>query len=175
MEIKFERLTTENYHLTRDFRVNPSSCKDPGYFSWYLQFAALPDWQKGLSTTHMMVQRGDGEDKILGYISLRASSYIKNTGDALLGEPAIEVFELAVADGMERCGIGSALIRLAIGIAMLTRESNMGIRYLLVCATKDALPFYEKKFHKMSSYGEIPRDQMNQTCIPMIMELPIEQ
>jgi len=93
----------------------------------------------------------------------------------LLGEPAIEVFELAVADGMERCGIGSALIRLAIGIAMLTRESNMGIRYLLVCATKDALPFYEKKFHKMSSYGEIPRDQMNQTCIPMIMELPIEQ
>lgn len=175
MAIRFERLSNKHYELARKFRVNPSSCKDPEYYEYYLQSVAMIDWSKGLGTTHLMIEEDADGEKILGYITLRTSSYTRYIADLELGDPAMEIFELAVADGEERQGIGSALIKFAIGLSMIVRENTAGVRYILVCATKEAFPFYEKnRFGKIASYGQIPRDQMNQNCIPMHMELPIE-
>lgn len=175
MAIRFERLNKAHYELARNFRVNPSSCANPEYFAEYLQFVAFSDLKKGLGTTHLLIEEENGVEKVLGYITLRASSYTRDLGEIVLGEPALEIFELAVADGEEKRGVGTALIKFAIGLAMIMREETAGVRYLLVCATERAYPFYEKNaFGKIASYGQIPRDQMNQNCIPMHMELPME-
>lgn len=175
MTRRFERLSSEHYALTRSFRVNPLSCVDSEYYENYLQSIAMLDWKKGLGTTHLLIEEENGVERILGYITLRASSYTRFYGDIAMGDPALEIFELAVADGEERKGIGSELIAFAIGVAMETRQETAGVRYILVCATKEALPFYERQhFGKIASYGQIPRDQMNQSCIPMHMELPME-
>lgn len=153
------------------FMVSRDICDNPEYFSEYLRFIAMSDQRKGIATTHMLINDGD----ILGYITLRASSYTKDVCGTVLGEPAIEIFELAVADGNERTGTGSALVKYAILKAMDLRES-IGVRYVLLLATKSAVPFYEKiGFEKVGAIGEVPRDQMNQECIPMYLLLPEDQ
>ena len=176
MEIRLERLDYNNYRLAWNFRVNPSSCENPEYFSSYLLFSALSDWRTGLGTTHLLIEQSEDEEKILGYITLRASSYTKENMGSVLGEPAMEIFELAVAEGEERQGVGETLVKYAIADAMSLREESLGIKYVLLCATEQAVTFYEHMgFGRIGQYGEVPRDLTNQNCIPMILKLPEEE
>lgn len=175
MEKRFELLDEHNLGLTWDFRVSPFSCENPEYFEQYLRSFARIDWRKGIATTHLLVEEDDvGEKRILGFISLRASSYTKELEDSVMGDPAVEIFELAVADGEEQSGIGTALVKYAIGLAADLR-GYIGVKYVLVLATETAAPFYEKiGFARVGSIGQVPRDYTNKNCVPMYALLPEE-
>ena len=176
MAIKFERFGTEHYLLARNFRVNPSSCENPDYFTDYLLFNAIEDGKKGMGTTRVLVECNKTEEKIIAYITLRASSYTKEYNNTVIGNPALEIFELAVADGKEGEGIGTKLVKYAITMAADLREKALGVRYVLLCATPKAVSFYEKVgFAKVDQFGEVPRDGTNRKCVPMYLELPVKQ
>jgi ribosomal protein S18 acetylase RimI-like enzyme len=175
MARNLETLNKENMRLTRDFRVNPSSCANPEYFSWYLSNIAYSDWQKGLSTTHVLIDDEAGRERIVGYITLRASSFTQDIEGKVMGKPAVEIFELAIADGEERNGAGTLLVKVALSIAANLRRF-IGVRYVLLLAASTAVDFYKKfGFETVGSYGEIPKDQMNKECVPMYILLPEEQ
>ena len=113
---------------------------------------------------------------ILGYITLRANSFIHKYERGLEGEPSMEILELAVSKEYERQGIGTALFQFAVTLAADVTNNYMGVRYLLVCADPPAVGFYSKMgLSKVEEYGQIPRDGWNDNCVPMFVKLPSVQ
>lgn len=162
--------------LAFEFEVNPDSCINNTHYENYIRFVAISDHSSGKGTTFVYIRENDGVKKLLGFITLRATSYIRLHEDRIDGEPALEVFELAVSKDVEHTGIGSALISVAFAEADLINEEHMGVRYITVCADEKSVGFYEKMgFGKIENYGDVPRDYWNEDCVPMTVMLPSVQ
>ena len=175
MELSLELFSQDLYGLTFDFKVNPLSCGNNEHYEQYIRFSALSDASQRYSTTHVLVGSEDGRRRILGFVTLRASSYIKRSGDVSHGESALEVMELAVDQRYERRGFGSLLMDYAVSLADDINSYYMAIKYIVVCADRQALPFYsEYGFSQVSDYGEIPHNGANDDCIPMFLQLNSE-
>lgn len=159
--------------LAWSFQVNPDSCGNPQHYEEYIRLIAISDRNSGKGTTHIFIRKMHEAVELLGYITLRASSYTKIINGIVYGNPALEIFELAVKAGFERQGIGRELVKFAIATAGLLRESALGVEYITLCADEHAVPFYAKcGFGKLSDQGIIPRENWNKQCIPMLLKLP---
>lgn len=160
--------------LAWKFQVNPSSCGNHEHYETYIRLIAVSDQQSGKGTTHVFIRRTETTEQILGYITLRATSYTQIIENTVYGNPALEIFELAVCEGAERNHIGSALVKFALATALDLNEHTLGIQYVTLCADRQAVPFYEKLgFGRLDEQGEIPREQWNTDCVPMFLRLLI--
>lgn len=162
--------------LAWKFQVNPDSCENPGHYESYLRFNAIQDHTCGMGTTHVMIEENanQNEDRIMGFVTLKASSLVKVFDDYREGHAALEITELAVDKDYERRGIGTALIGIAVLKAIELNEDHIGIEYLTLCSDKASIGFYTSNnigFEKMVDYYELPREQWNQHCAPLMLKL----
>ncbi len=169
--ILVEPLEKKHRNLFSDFRVTE---EESDYFKKYLTRHALPDQEKGKARTYLCIERdSSGNDTLLGFYSLRASSLIieMDFEDKRKGEPAIELYELAVNMATQKRGIGKKLMHDAIATIYNTSQT-VGVRYILVCAKKDAVSYYKKfGFAQLPGYKDIPRSDDNSECVPMYISL----
>ena len=118
------------------------------------------------------------EESIIGFITLRTTSFIKKYEDYNEGHSALEIAEIAIDQNFEKQGWGSILVKFAISIASNLNTKYAGIEYIVLCADPKAENFY-KDFNKpnlgfkkiIDMYAEIPRDGWNVKCIPMLVKL----
>ena len=140
----------------------------------YLILHSLEDQKNGNAQTYLLIQENDnGEQELLGFYSLRASLILEDDNFTKLGEPAIEIYELAVKKDLQKHGIGSKLIKDAI--ARIYKVSKIiGVKHILVCAKNNAENFYKRYyFMKIPVHKEMPRSQDNIPCVPMFLSLSI--
>ena len=127
----------------------------------------------GLGTTHVFIKEVDGKEYMAGFVTLRASALVENVDGNIQGKPALEIAELAVDERFAGQHIGSVLVNFAIATADSLNSSTLGVRYVLVCSDPQSCGFYEKcKFQMLNSFGDIPRENWNNSCVPMFMQLP---
>lgn len=170
---RIELFNASHAGLAWSFQVNPSSCGNHEHYEQYIRFMALSDKAQGKGTTHVFIRNNGVSDKMLGYITLRASSYTKIYEQDMLGFPAMEIFELAVSADAEHQGIGTELVKFALSTAYDLNMQSIGIQYITLCADELAVPFYQKLgFSRIDEQGEIPREQWNVNCIPMVLKMP---
>lgn len=157
--------------LASDFEVDPSSCGNPEHYREYLLYRALSDNASGWSTTHVMLS--ENLKHIAGFITLKASTVLSEIDYKLFsGEPAIEIYNLAVAKGFQKQGLGRELVLLSIAMAQEANDLHFGVRNLVLTADPKAVGFYEKcEFFPLSQYYMLPKDLENASCVPMIMKL----
>ena len=172
---EIERLSDIHTELSFSFQCSQTNCSNPKHFNEYLR-NALSEYRSGKGTTFVMCEYIDDQlNAILGFISLKASSYLfEGESGKLQGYPAIEVAELAIAEGYTGQGLGTALLDYAFFIANELR-SQVGVRYLVACADSHALGFYvsrRNRFEKCAAYHEIPREPWNEDCVPVAKMLP---
>ena len=169
------KVNSENVVMTWKFYVNEDKCKNPSHYNDYIRYQALTDQNEGLGVTYLYIERNDetDEERIMGYISLRASSFIKEMGEAKkFGYPALEIAELAVDKNYAKKHIGTDMVIDAINIANEINEVA-SIKYVVLCADPAAEQFYEKlEFVKMrNALEEVPREHANIDCVPMYLKL----
>lgn len=172
----FSIVDTKNIGLAESFSVNPSSCENSGFYREYLQLTAISDLYSGENTTHLFID--EEVNRIMGFVSLRASSVISQRDDGLMeGSPALEVMVLAVNQEYERRGVGSALIDYIIALADELHKNNIGIQYIVLAADKLAVGFYEKMgfVHLEDRWYKIPKETWSSNCVPMVMSLNFEK
>lgn len=151
------------------FSVNPDSCMNPDYFQSFIRFSAITDHISGRGVTHALLN--DDESSLLGFVTLKNTALL--TGRTL-GEPALEIVNLAVAHDHERQGVGSALVNFAISTAAQISESLSGVRFLVLGSDPRAVDFYTHLgFHPLDEYWTLPRELTNKTCVPMFMQLRV--
>lgn len=166
----FEVWNIEISGLALDFKVNPSSCGNPEYFEQFIKYCAISDNKSGLYTTHALID--DTANKLMGFVSLKMSSMLQTFEGVILGEPALEISNLAVSASYERMGVGRELIDFVIRKALAMNKKSVGIKYITLAADAKAVGFYNKmEFNELRDYFEIPRQQDNQNCIPMFMQM----
>lgn len=159
------------------FTVNPASCTNSNFYGEFLRYSALSEQNAGRSTTHVFLD--EKQNRIMGFVSLRANSILSiEDGGTILGSPALEIFVLAVDQEYEGRGVGSALIDNVLAEAAHLHEKHMGIQNIVLAADHQSVGFYEKNdFAAMSRDAfeqHLPRENWNQNCIPMYMELSFE-
>jgi ribosomal protein S18 acetylase RimI-like enzyme len=172
----FELVSKEYGSISFDFKSND----DDGFkdsFRDYLIQNAIIDQEKGIGTTHLFIDENDstGEKKILGFYTLRCSSLIiSSEGNNKIGEPALEIYELAVHKDYERTGIGSILMKNIFANAINLNKTLIGIKHVVLCSIEDAVKFYEDKFgfKPIASYEQVPREFSNLDCLSMSVRLP---
>jgi ribosomal protein S18 acetylase RimI-like enzyme len=172
MELRLEVFSAEFAGLAWGFQVNPVSCGNNGHYEEYIRLVAASDRLHGYGTTHAIIGNENGADILLGFITLRASSYIILQEGIARGNAALEIVELAIDRRYERIGIGSKLVDFAVAMADSLNEHFMGVKYIVLCADELAVPFYESYgFSKVSDYGDIPRNGANDGCVPMVLRI----
>ncbi len=157
--------------LASKFEVSPNSCKNPEHFKEYLLYRAIPDGLSGRATTHILLD--SNKENIIGFFSLKATTLITDQANSrITGEPALEIYNLAVSKDHILQGIGTTLVFGAIHIAQYINKNHIGIKYIVLTSVPEAVDFYKKcKFVKMEDYYTLPTDNENNSCIPMIMKL----
>ena len=155
--------------------VNDENCKNTKHYNDYIRYQALTDLNDGLGVTYLYVEHDEDtkEENIMGYITLRASSFIKDMGEAKkFGYPALEIAELAVDKRYSGQNVGKEMVMDAINIANELNET-MSIKYIVLCADSTAEGFYKKlEFVNMcETYEEVPREHSNMRCVPMYLRL----
>ena len=172
MSITLATMSSEYVGLAWKFHVSPVSCDNHEYYEQYLRLCALADRKSGTALTHILVD--DGAQRIVGYISLRATSLVGDgAADKKTVHPALEIAELAVDEDYERNGYGSDLVNIALDYALEMRSKYMGIKYVMLCADPKAVGFYEKLyFGKVGDLYEALHDGWNDHCEPMYIQLP---
>lgn len=176
---KIERYEAKHAPYAHSFYVNPDSCENPEHFESYIRYDALGDYRSGMATTHVMVEYEVQEDEteafigICGFISLKATALITSDNESIVGDPAIEIAELAVNKNYEKENNGRALLEYAVNLCDELRDT-IGAKYLLVCAAKKAVEFYKHilPFGNAEDYYIIPREIWNEDCIPLYFRLP---
>ena len=173
--MRCEIVETKHIGLARNFRVNPSSCENPQHYEHYLNYCAIAERNEGLNVTHLFIEKDEsGEDVICGYVTLKATSLIRDDDGVKLGFPALEISELAVDEKYEGRGLGTAMVKYAFVHADELHNKSIGIQYITLCADPKAVSFYERKelgFAKIRDYDDVPREGWNKTCIPMFMKM----
>lgn len=167
----------EYMDLTQKFKVNPESCDNPHHYENYIQQTALLDSYQGMGTTHIFIDENDEthEKNIMGYITLRASSLIKEMGESSkFGHPALEIAELAVDKRYERQHVGTDMVKFAVSIAEELNNSLISVKYIVLCADPKAVAFYSGKalnFSSLRTMEDIPREHSNMQCVPMYLKI----
>lgn len=169
------KIDTDNAGLGWKFLVNDENCENPDHYNDYIRYQALTDLNDGLGVTYLYVEHDEDtkEDNIMGYMTLRASSFIKDMGESKkFGYPALEIAELAVDKKYSGKHIGTDMVMDAINTANEINET-MSIKYIVLCADPTAEAFYKKlEFEKMREiYEEVPREHSNMRCVPMYLRL----
>lgn len=168
-----EPFSQNAFRLVQDFTAIENNAADD-YFHQYLFFNGLIDNQDGTAKTYIYVERNGEHEKILGFYSIRCSSLIVNNGDngGRIGEPALEILELAVHKDYQGQGIGSDMIKTIFSTAYKLKNEFLGIRHIVVCAKSTAKSYYERfGFQALPNYRKIPRSFDNQDCIGMSVRL----
>ena len=170
MEIEREVFRKDKVGLAWSFCVSPESCDNPSYYEEYIRLNAIADSASGRAVTHIFVDNLN--DRIAGYISLRATSLVSECEDGkYLCHPAIEIAELAVDKDYERNGIGSSMVDFTILLADRLRV-EVGIRSIVVVSDPKSVPFYVKQgFTELSTVYEALYDGWNNNCIPMCVDI----
>lgn len=165
-----ENLEKEHEKLFDEFHAD---AKDDDYFRKYLKIRALKDQKNGIAQTFLFIRKDEnGKKELLGFYSVRASSLIR-LGDEFqsIGEPAVEILELAVKKTVQKQGIGTKLIKDAVA-NIYNVSKSVGVKYILVCSKEDSVGFYKKfNFDIISTSRDIPREENNTTCIPLFAVL----
>lgn len=169
-------MSSDYAEIARNFKVNPKHCDNPGHYESFIRQDCFTDHKQGMGVTHVFVDEDEetGEKLIAGYITLRCSSLIMESGENYkLGYPALEIAELAVDQNYERIGLGTDMVKFAINEAIELNTSIIGIQYVILCADIAAIDFYNKKlgFTSIGQYKEIPREHRNSTCEPMMLKI----
>ena len=174
MDAYFTQYNNEHSGLAFSFQVNPDSCDNPEHYENYLRFIALTDRRTGKGVTHILVHDNNLNAKaIAGFVTLRSSSLISESGDSTTGRSAIEIAEIAVDKSYERRGYGTALLDFVFLLIDDLRTKTIGIEYIVACADTASVSFYEKNnFVRISEYYDVPREGWNINCIPMVLKLP---
>lgn len=94
------------------------------------------------------------EGRVVGFITLLADSIILKTPEKkrlfafyckLMYFPAVKIGRLGIALDRQRDGMGRALLRYAIGVAVrMNQELNVGCRFITVDAYPKSIAWYEK-------------------------------
>ena len=93
-----------------------------------------------------------------------------------MGEPALEISNLAVSKDYERRKVGTELILHVIAEVLKANRGFAGIKYIVLAADPKSVGFYEKmEFYKLREYFEIPRQMDNADCVPMFMKIQHNQ
>lgn len=168
------KISEGNCSLVKDFSVDDEKCKNPEHYNIYLGQNALLDMKQGLGVTYLYIYHDDEtkKDQIMGYISLRMSSLIKDMGETKkFGYPALEISELAVDKRYKRQHIGTDMVLDAINIANELNDIS-SVKYLILCADPEAESFYKNiGLEKIRNIEEIPREHGNVECTPMYLKL----
>lgn len=167
-------MDAKHYEAATRFKVNPESCGNPEHYEEYIMYNALSDNKLGMGTTYIFCDGDiDSDYEIMGYVTVKASSFVKNYGDDILGFPAIEIAELAVAKKYERRGVGRDMVDFVISMARDLNDQYLGVQYLLLCADPKSVGFYKKSnlTEISSTYEVIPRESWNTNCVPMYIKL----
>lgn len=159
--------------LALNFRVSPASCGNHMHYENYIRFCAVTDKVCGHGTTHVFIKEIDGTEYLTGFITLRASSLVEDCEGMLQGHPALEISELAVDERFAGQGIGRLLVGLSIAMADGINETSAGVRYIVVCSDPQSCEFYKRcQFSMLGALGNIPRENWNNSCVPMYLQLP---
>lgn len=130
-----------------------------------------------MGVTHVFIDENEEtqEKKIAGYITLRSSSLIMDSGENYkLGYPALEISELAVDQDYEGRNLGTDMVKFAISEALELNERTIGIQYIILCADPQAVGFYSNRnvgFKEIPMYQQIPRESRNKNCTPMYLKV----
>lgn len=172
---KLELLQSKHASLLPLFKCRSNSCGNPDHFSDYLCINAFADAAIGMGTTHVVCEYVNKQPvAICGFITLKAATLVKdNNYDCIVGDPAIEISELAVDEKYEKQGIGKDMLTFALKHCVSLHKKSIGIKYLVVCSDEKSVGFYEKglKFRRAGDYYMIPREHWNKSCIPMYLKL----
>ena len=179
MSIYRTLMTAEHAPISRGFQVNPEHCNNPGHYETYISQDCFADQKQGMGVTHVFFIDEDENSKpkkIAGYITLRGSSLIMDSGEGYkLGYPALEISELAVDKDYENQGLGTEMVKFAIGEAVELNEEHVGFQYVILCADPEAVGFYSKlgfsNICGYNGYKDVPRESRNSRCVPMIMKI----
>ncbi len=174
MNLVQEQLNRANQGLTGSFHVSPASCNNPDYYGDYIRLNAVADYQIGMGVTHLLIDKDAG--KLAGYVTLRSTSLVSVQEDKMRVQPAVEIAELAVHKDYERQGVGTALLNIAVAKVDRIRETELGIKSVVVCPDPCAIGFYKRfGFTELSSLYEVLHDGWNDNCDPLILTLPEQQ
>lgn len=175
-----EQFDSKHVGLSFSFECNSEKCGNHTHYTNYLKYNALSDFKTGMGVTYVFCEyEGLNEEemvpiRILGFVTLKASPLVSGGyGEPLEGHPAVEISELAVDKNYEGQGVGKILLNTAAYITKQVRENFVGIKYLTVCADPLAEGFYEHVlgFKKVSSIYNVPREQWNGSCVPMMLKI----
>lgn len=171
----FDVINKNNVGLAGCFSVNPSSCENSEFYREYLRLSALSDFYAGKCTTHLFID--ENANRIMGFVSLRASAIISDTNGGMTGFPALEVAVLAVDKDYAGQGVGRALIDYVICQADELHKKSIGIQYIVLAADKKAVGFYEHmNFVPLENcWNRIPKENWSANCVPMSLRLDFER
>ena len=149
--------------------LQPNECD---YFQDYLAYNALLDCKQGLGKTFLFIEEENEDKKIIGFYTLKASSLIINDmySKEKQGEPAVEIYELAVHKDYQKQGIGTDIIKTIFAQVYELSEKYLGIKHIVVCAKPTAINFY-KKFNFKEIDKLVPRTYDNKNCVAMSVRL----
>jgi len=175
--IQIVNMSSEYAGLAWKFQVNPESCDNCLHYTNYIRLIAINDNMRGMGTTFIIVGCESDtfdEQAIAGYVTLKAATLIKDVVEGQrIGEPALEISELAVNELYENQGIGSLLVQFALTKATELNKRFLGIKHVVLCADPAAVDFYKKlDFVELEAYSELPRERWNRNCTPMYITLP---
>lgn len=178
MSLCFEIMNKDHVELAWSFSVNPEKCDYPDVFRNQL-ISAFADMCSGNSVTHVVIDKNDTNKVIAGFVTLRASAYLKQYPDEenFTASSAIEIQCLAVDKNYEKRGIGTALVYKAITIAYELCKKYIGVNYIVLRSNKSAISFYTRKsigFTKLSSIGKLASEKWNEDCVPLIVKIEPE-
>ena len=169
MNLRFEVVNSSTGGLARNFRVNPDSCDNHGFYEQYLMWMAYGDLTTGANTTHILLD--EDSEEIVGFVTLRATSVLSE-GEVTKGTPALEISVLAVNQKYEGLGFGRTLIDFSIHEAEFLHRNILGVENIVLMADPKSVGFYEKcGFHEIDHYTKVPQEMWNKTCVPMILRL----
>ena len=132
--------------------------------------------QKQVSVTKLALRA----DVIVGYITLLADS-ITLHADEVAGAnfsfkqvPALKIGRLGVATNCKKQGIGTALMRHAVGVAArMNGDLGVGCRFLTVDSDPDAIDFYTKLGFVMSQHRDYKKKDYPNMHYDLITGPPI--
>jgi ribosomal protein S18 acetylase RimI-like enzyme len=169
-----EPLNKENISLKENFCTVENE-DEFDYFKIYLDNNGLLDNKQGIAKTWIyIIEDDDGNRTMAGFYAIRCSSLIMDIGSKeKIGEPAIEIVELAVHRDYRYQGIGTRMMQDIIATAFELKDKYLGVKHLVVCAKKSAKDYYKDKFKfsELPGHKQIPRNGDNIECIGMSLSL----